>query len=758
MLLVPTLALLCQTAAAADAVVVSETPPNLVVTATRLDSAPFDHPYALYSTERTEINEANGRTLTDALNYTPGVHMQRTATNQASPYIRGLTGEQSLLLFDGVRLNHAMNRPGPNQYAGMIPNQSIGRIDTILGSSSAVTGSDGLTGAIDFRLAETGRGVDRPLSPFAFARYGSADGESVGGGIDGQAGAWAYSVEGGLENYDDLEGGKDAGDHLFGSAAGDDTIPNSGYDQHHYAGRVAFLGVDRNRFDVAAGKTVQTDAPRPDGYFENSGVDTRISREYDPQEFTYVHLRHAITSEGWAQRVQTTLWSHEHHEEQVREDIQGVGAAARYRRRFTDDSISTLGGDLQLTSMAAEEHQLTYGGTYYVDCTDNESERHRSPAGNFDPNDAVLDQTDALFPGTTTVPDDAKYRGLGIFLQDSWQVTEQWNVLGGVRYSRSDWDYTVTDDRAGFDNIDPGATANPLASQNFSDSVDTVTAHLRVAYKPVTEVTTFAGIGQGFRAPNLSNLAGIQDSASSSSGGTGPQIQGNPDLDPEKSVTYEVGARFSEQADWAGISFFVTTLDDLIQVVYTDVDGDDTITAADSAQMLNAESGLIAGFELENDWGLPTFKLLPDDWRLAFVQSTSFVSGEADVPQPAAGGVTSEENISRANLFFGKAGLKLSWPNRWWALSQMRWQDAYDEPGRSDALDTRHLTFEAKGNASGAMPGYAVLDLKAGWSLPHERFFVIAAIENILNHSYRPVGSGVDGPGINAVLTAGARF
>ena len=38
------------------------------------------------------------------------------------------------------------------------------------------------------------------------------------------------------------------------------------------------------------------------------------------------------------------------------------------------------------------------------------------------------------------------------------------------------------------------------------------------------------------------------------------------------------------------------------------------------------------------------------------------------------------------------------------------------------------------------------------------RYWVDLALENLLNHSYREPGSGIDGSGINAILSAGARF
>jgi hypothetical protein len=124
------------------------------------------------------------------------------------------------------------------------------------------------------------------------------------------------------------------------------------------------------------------------------------------------------------------------------------------------------------------------------------------------------------------------------------------------------------------------------------------------------------------------------------------------------------------------------------------------------------------------------------------------------VPQPD--GSVDEENISRANRLFGIAGLRLQRSGGWWISSQVRWSDRYDEVALRDAGDGRHLTFRAKGEPAGAMPGFAVWDVLAGWRNP--RYSVAAAIENVLDHSYRNVGSSVDGAGINAVLSLGIRL
>ena len=753
-LLVPTLALAAFALDAEEATTVSPPAPTsdqpstpLVISATRLTSAPQDQPYAFYQHGRNELDHQTGRTAVEALNNTPGVFVQKTAGNQSSPYIRGLTGEQTLLLFDGVRLSNAMFRPGANQYSALIPDSSIGSIDVILGSSGTVTGSDGLTGAIDFRLAEAGRGLDQAISPWVSGRVGTADGYRTAAGVDGRLGDFAYSIDGGYASYGDLEGGKHAGDHLYGSAAGDDTIPNSSFDEYHFGARVAYLGLANNRFEISAGMTEQTDAPRPDGYFENSGVATRFSRSYDPQTFTYVHARHIFGGAGKVPRIQTTLYYHLQAEEQIREDNQVTAGVPRYRRREYDDQINTLGVDLQATSFLGQ-HEVTYGGTIYQDRADTAYLRFRSPANSLDPTLAVND-TGVTESSNTTLPDDATYNGIGIFLQDFWRINDQWDLLAGVRYSRYDWNFDVTAGRAGYANIGPAS---------IDDGADAVTGNLRLGFSPVTPVYTFAGVSQGFRAPNLSNLAGVQDTGSNSSGGTGPQIQGNPSLEPEKSLTYELGGRFTEQQDSIALTGFYTTIDDLIQVEYTDSAAPfGQITAADTARIVNTDEARLWGAEFSFDYGLPLSSWLPTGARLALFNVTNWVNGKVDAYVPATVSVE-ERNLTKANRLFGQAGLRLNLDSGWWGLVRTRWSAAYNDPAPSDANDTRHTTFAAVEEDPGAMPGYATLDAKVGWVIPGGKYWVDLGVENLLNATYREPGSGIDGSGLNLILAVGARF
>src|SRR5690606_1230083 len=88
------------------------------------------------------------RSAPDALRSVPGVSVQQTGHGQASPYVRGLTGQQIVHLFDGIRLNNGLYRQGPNQYFFTVDWQSLERIEVVRGSASTRWGSDALGGAI----------------------------------------------------------------------------------------------------------------------------------------------------------------------------------------------------------------------------------------------------------------------------------------------------------------------------------------------------------------------------------------------------------------------------------------------------------------------------------------------------------------------------------------------------------------------------------------------------------------------------------
>ncbi|MBS1150850.1 MAG: hypothetical protein H6Q89_2548, partial [Myxococcaceae bacterium] len=134
---------------------------------------------ATSTVQRSDLERRLPRSAPDALRFEPGVFVQQSAHAQGSAFIRGLTGQQTLLLFDGIRLNNSTWRQGPNQYFFTLDSQSLESIEVVRGGASTRLGSDALGGAIEAHPIEppfTEPGVRASLR----GRGASADSELGG--------------------------------------------------------------------------------------------------------------------------------------------------------------------------------------------------------------------------------------------------------------------------------------------------------------------------------------------------------------------------------------------------------------------------------------------------------------------------------------------------------------------------------------------------------------------------------------------------
>ncbi len=121
----------------------------LVVTAERSPGQSADVPYTTATIDAAFIRQQARRTLPEALQYTPGVLVQKTANGHGSPFIRGFTGRQNLLLMDGVRINNSTFRSGPIQYWNTIDPLSLDRLELVKSQGSVLYGSDAIGGTVN---------------------------------------------------------------------------------------------------------------------------------------------------------------------------------------------------------------------------------------------------------------------------------------------------------------------------------------------------------------------------------------------------------------------------------------------------------------------------------------------------------------------------------------------------------------------------------------------------------------------------------
>ncbi len=88
---------------------------EVLVTAQRIEGRSFDQAESLMKINHRQLNMLQTRTVPDGL-ASLGIWTQKTNYGGGSPFLGGLTGNQILTLFDGLRLNNSTFRYGPNQY------------------------------------------------------------------------------------------------------------------------------------------------------------------------------------------------------------------------------------------------------------------------------------------------------------------------------------------------------------------------------------------------------------------------------------------------------------------------------------------------------------------------------------------------------------------------------------------------------------------------------------------------------------------
>ena len=113
-----------------------------------------NQPYRTLIKTNSHSVGGNTRTVPEMLSYETGVMVQKTNHGGGSPSLRGLHGNQTLMMVDGVRLNNSIFRYGPNQYLNTVDAFAVDQLDVLLGSGSIQYGSDAMGGVMAAKFHE----------------------------------------------------------------------------------------------------------------------------------------------------------------------------------------------------------------------------------------------------------------------------------------------------------------------------------------------------------------------------------------------------------------------------------------------------------------------------------------------------------------------------------------------------------------------------------------------------------------------------
>ncbi len=671
------------------------------------------------TTTKRQLDERQVNSTPDALKYTPGVYVQQTGHGQGSPYIRGRTGQQILYLFDGLRLNHALFRKGPNQYLFTVDSNTVSQLSVVRGSASVDLGNDAISGAIlikpiEPKLDPTRSGLHHDAQ--AMVTYSTAD-DQYGGRLqlDAQYGAH-FGIVAGVGGR--IVGQLEAGGNAFpnGRAEGqvcEDSLSvpcfesdgrtqiGTGFDEITADARFVYDD-GQHRLTTAAYIYRQFDAPRTDQcpapeaavgeclIFEEqfrTHVYQKLDSEIDTQvvsslsaamSYQRQHQRHSLvrpdrnTSDGF----DTTNING------GRDSIDGVSGYARFKT-----AKLTLGDELKL--------QVRYGldGSYeWVDS---------------------LKWIQFIQPPVTRVLSRGQYVADSTYLQAGSYLSPslQWRsfkLRTGVRtaYVKS---------------TSPGDESTGSLAFDTSHTPVVTNAGLRWG----ETLVLIANVEQGFRVPNLDDLVARQST------GQGYQLD-NPDLKPERALTVEGGFELHlGSTKFEALAFHQRLSDAIERRLLTLSDCELAGGYVDQACRANR-----APLQLTNLSGTASIyggeARLESRWQRQFVASTSisYAYGEGDHPNATGETVP----LSRIPPLNGNAEMTWYWSNGAYFAYAMRWAKAQTRLSIGDVADARIPL--------GGTPGFVVHDLRFGLRLPNQ-LRLNFVLQNLSDERYRTHGSGV---------------
>ena len=493
-----------------------------------------------------------------------GLALQRTSPTIAGVFVRGLTGAKVSVYVDGARFTTGAQRGGISTFFDLVEPSALEAVEVVRGPSSAEFGSDALGGSVQLvtRAPAFSAGGDGRLSGSFSASGGSADasfGSALNLAYAGEGLGLSGTLAGRRVNTVRPGGGVDSRGAVtrFLGLAGDlmlddGRLPDTAFTQ--YGGRLRANWALGPRTQIAAGYLRgQQDGGRR--YDQLLGGDGNLVADLRNLMVDHAWVRADRLRAGWLDRVSLAYSFNAQREERVNQ-----GGNGNPRAGVNHEPERTVAHGLQATAeRKLGRHELLLGGDAYL-------ESLAAPSFSWSP------ASGATGPRRGRVPDGARYRHGGVFLQDAFDALPgRLRLNGAVRWSAARYEASAADAAV--------VNGKPLWPD---DAYDTSAFTFRAgAVVELARSLSLAGsVSRGFRAPDVTDLGtfGLTGSGYEISAreveGLGATVGSTADaaavstadavrvLGPETSLSYEAGLRWRRGRARADVTVFQTDVDD----------------------------------------------------------------------------------------------------------------------------------------------------------------------------------------------------
>ena len=694
---------------------------EVVVTTKRTIKEKEFIPSQIESVSRKEIEFQNFQNMADVLAASGNLHVQKSQQGGGSPSIRGFEASRVLLLVDGIRMNNLTYRGGHLQNVISVDENMLENVDIFYGPSSTLFGSDALGGSVNMTTkgAQFLENRTKKISGNANTRYSSSNEEKSGYfdlnyGTSNFASLTAFSYN----DFGDLRMGKKKNHNgdFFGErqhyvstdANGTDILnennnkyiqKNSGYKQYNIMQKFAYKTASGFNHGLNFQYSNTNDIPRYDRLTDVSGSGLKFAEwYYGPQERLL-----AVYS---LDKAKVLLGS------DMNVDIAYQNTSeSRNSRRFGRTDLEHNYEKVNVFSAGINLHkkfnksELFYGFESYYETLKSTAEVENILTGDTSP-------LQTRYPNG-----DNNMTRNDLYVSYSGRTNKKtaWNL--GARIGYTTLKSTIADD-----------TLFPLPYNNITQNNLTYSATAGIIYKPSKNVDLKTNISSGFRAPNIDDLAKVFDS------GNGILIVPNADLQPEKTVTGDLGfvvksdnKRFQIETTY----YYTKMFDAIVTDTFTyegqstiDINGDTNAIFANQNKgkafitglSTNIKAYLIGSLQLHGNFNYTLGRIIEEDG--------------------------SKAPLDHIAPYYGKIGLLYS--KKWTTLEAYMLYN-----GKKDIRDYYPNGEDNERYApNGGMPAWETYNFKTSFAV-YKNATLFAGVENILDTQYRVFASGINASGRN---------
>ena len=546
---------------------------KITVTATGTTKEAFHTPKPVEVVSKKEISENAPDNISDLLPDLPGVDVVGVGPNQTRPIIRGLRGQQILLLEDGIRMQNARRQQDFGEIPSLVDSWSVERVEIVRGPASVLYGSDAIGGVINI-ITQQPDIILRGTQVYGQLGYHfNSTGNQHKGFVNtfGNIGKFAFSLAGNYRTADIFYA--PAGDFGDINLTEDTPVSDSGVQDHGMNFRLGYNFSEDSSLFLKYSYYRANDAGfgfvEPEYYAPDS---TRVQITYPFQEVQQYTLSYSHRSLGFtlADTIDATGYFKSNNRQLnmdifVPFNIPNMPEAGINMVNENHTSIDTLGFRIEANKAISKTHTLTYGIDFVHDRSANTDINSNEIIG-FGPSEPEVDTTPSL-PNAT-------YQSVGFFFQDDFSLFKRAEVILGLRYQ---------DVRANTKET-PGLAGEEL----FQSSDNTIVGAANFMYSFSDKIKLVVSAGRGFRSPNL--IERFFDGPTPE--GSGYQSR-NLDLKSETSFSLDAGFKWRTEHIYVEAFYFNNTIYDGIRISPTG----EEINGLPEYRNVNIDKLRLQGFE-----------------------------------------------------------------------------------------------------------------------------------------------------------------